>query len=413
MSFLQKISNKLASKATKKKRTEKILKIIFLAGSLIFTFGILIFKFSILSQLNKQELARLELIKNLANFQNGITDPIQGFLQFITTHIFTNHQIFALKLPTAIMLSLTLIFFAAYLYIKFRNRYLPYTYLLLAATSPLIILLGHQSYLPGIDSALLLTAILTGHASITKTDLRPKFKSLIFIGSCLAIGLLSIQTFGLAFFALSLILFFKSTDLRYQSLAFKKIFRIGSYFLIILPLLLSTYLYYKNRDFWQITTGYQTIKNLIANPGLSLEPLQAIFGISKPSTINTGTLRPELLLISAILFTIYEACKKLRGRLNLIIIFAFALSLSVLFADVSSILFAALIAPAFISLVLSNMVGIIDVAFPVNPYPRNVAKSLILSLICILSFLNIYVLTTATIRQNLPKNIDLYYELRR
>jgi hypothetical protein len=406
MNLLQKISNKLASKATKKKRTEKILKIIFLAGSALFTITMLSLRIPILAQLNQLELTRLNLIQNLHNFSFGVPDPIQGFLQFIAAHLFKNHQIFAIKFPSALMLSLSIIFFAAYLYIKFRNRYLPYTYLLFASTSPLIILLSHQGYIPGLDLTFLLSLILAGHAAITKTKLRPKLKSLIFLGSCLAIGLLSLQELGLPLLILSLIFFFKSADLRYQTLAFKKIFRITAYFLIALPIILSTYVHYKNRSFWQIISGYQAVKNLISQPELSLNTFRTIFGFSSSRTLTTGTFRPDFLLIAALSLTIYEAFKNLRARRSLILIFTSALSLSIFLGGINSTILGALVAPAFTSLVLANMVNIIDLAFPVNPYPRNLAKALILSLICLLSILNIYVLTTATIRQNLPKQID-------
>lgn len=414
MSFLTELPHRISSKLSKQaKGSEKLLKIIFLSGTLLFTVGLLIFKFSILSELNQLELPRLSLIKDLTNFGFGITDPIQGFLQFISVNIFKEHQIFAMKLPTALMLSLSLICISAFLYIKFRNRYLPYTYLLLATTSPLIILLGHQSYIPGIDTAFLASTIIACHFAVTSTELRTKLKALLYLSICLSLGLLTLQTFGIPLFLFALILTFRSTELRYQILAFKKLTKIGAYLLIILPIVLNIYINYKNRDFWQTITGYQNLKDILPNLKEIANSTKTIFGIGNTSSVNTGTLRPDFLLIACTILAVYEALKKLRGRVLILAIFGISLILSGLLGGINSIIFAALIAPIFISLALANMVGIIDVAFPINPYPRNIAKSFILSLICILSLLNIYVFMTSTIRQNLPSKIDLYYELRK
>ena len=170
MILLSQLPKKITTRLSQKtKVSEKLLKIIFLGGILGFSFSLLIFKFAILSQLNQLELSRLSLIKNFPNLTSGISDPLQAFGQFITTNIFKNHQIFAMKLPGSLMLTLAIISTAATLYIKFRNRYLPYTYLLLTTTSPLIILLGHQSYIPGIDTLFLISVILASYFAIIAT----------------------------------------------------------------------------------------------------------------------------------------------------------------------------------------------------------------------------------------------------
>ena len=400
-------SNSFKNLFSKLKSVDSLLKLVFIAGLIIFMLSLFMFRFELLANLNMLEIKRLEHVSPLRSLLEMPYDLFNGLLQNLSLKALPSHKIIGLRLPTLLMLSSSLVFIASSLYIKFRNRYLPYTYLLLAATSPLIILLSHQGFLPGIDLLFFSSFIVLSFLVITATTVRPSIKKIFLIKGAFALGMLTLQPAGIPIALISAFIISRSTELRYQIIGFKKLAPALSMLAVVIALSLNVLVSIKNHDFIKITSGYEIIKSYKDIGFAALESLKTIFRIGDSNGFDIGTNRPNLLLIGALSLTIYEAIKKRHARMTLLIFFTISIFISALYQQMGSIVLPAVIAPTLIALALANMVRIIDVAFPINPYPRNIAKVLILILITSLASLNLYVFTTATVRQNTPQTVNL------
>ncbi|MDQ5913724.1 MAG: hypothetical protein QG623_343, partial [Patescibacteria group bacterium] len=350
---------------------------------------------------------RLESVRPLRSLLESPYDLFNGMLQNLSLKALPAHQIIALRLPTLLMLASSIVFIAASLYIKYRNRYLPYTYLILCTLAPLIILLSHQAHLPGMDLLFFGSLLTLSLLLITSTSVRASRKRYFLLGGAASLAMLTLQPLGLPIALILAIIISRSTELRYHILSFKKLIPVLSIFGIILILALNVYITIKNRDFIKITSGLEALKNYSSVGQATIQTVKSIFGLGEPLGFITGTNRPDFLLIGALTLTAYEVTKKRQGRATLLIIFAASILISGLYAQMGSIVIPAVVAPAIVSLVVANMIRIIDVAFPFNPYPRNTAKVLILLLISVISSLSLYTFTSATIRQNTPQTVNL------
>ncbi|HRV75952.1 MAG TPA: hypothetical protein P5247_01070, partial [Candidatus Saccharimonadales bacterium] len=193
---------------------DKALKIIFLLGLVLFGLSLLLFKFEILSSLNSNEILRLDSVRSLNTFVKNPADPIHGLIQWLTLKIFSNHHIFALRFPSALLVSIAMSAWAISFYLKFRNRYLPYVFIILSICSPWIILISHQGYVPGIDMFFLLSLIISGYFILSKSDIKQKLRKYSFFIISIATGLISIQIFGVYIYLVLIILGVKSQKVR-------------------------------------------------------------------------------------------------------------------------------------------------------------------------------------------------------
>lgn len=407
MSLLKFTKSKLGALARKIKSADKILKFIFIAGVAGFAIGLYLFKFELLSTLSIRELQRLETVTSLHNLVANPSELFNGLLQYLSLKAFPAHHIFALRMPVAIMVLSSIGFMAAALYIRFRNRYLPYTYLVFAITSPWLLLLAHQSYLPGIDFAFFTSLLLLSFLAVTSTSLRARRKKLFFLAGVLSLVSITLQPFGIPLAILFLILLSRSVELKYQIIGFGKMTKLLAICLGLIPLAINVFVSIKNPHFIQITTGFEAIKHPRILTDRILDVTKSIFGFDQTGSLSSGTNRPDFLLIGALSLTIYEAFKKRRARLFLLIGFASSIVVAGFYVYPGAFILPALLVPAIIGLAIANMVNIIDIAFPFNPYPRNIAKVAILLLITAIASLGLYTFTSATVRQNTPQKLDL------
>lgn len=402
-SLFTKIQNLLAKLGLK----DRTLKILLLAGLIIFGFSLFIFKFELLSYLSIDETNRLNSQSSLRGFLSNPTDPIQGTLQWISLKALPSHQIFALRAPSALLLGLTLALSSITLYLKFRNRYIPYIFTLLAVTSPWMILLSHQGYMPGIDLLFLTISALCSYFVITKSDLSNKYKNLALFGAAISTGLIALQPFGLLYYVVLIYIARKSEALKAFIAQKKKAQKLLLILIItILPLINILFLYI-NIDSWKVISGFSLINDPINIPKALLYNIRSIFGIEQSTGLSLGTGRPDFLLMGALALTIYEIFKQRVGRKGLVIGLSLALLISALYGAPTSVVFAIPFTIAILSLALANMIRIIDAAFPRNPYPRNIARTGMLLLVCTLAILNIYTFISATVRENTPNNINI------
>lgn len=403
----KRVSHKLRAVLNKLGFGDKTLKIILLAGLFIFGASLLLFKFELLSYLSSDETIRLNSVTHLKLFAENPTDPVQGVLQWLTLKLLPNHHIFAMRLPAALLLGATLSLAAIILYLKFRNRYLPYIFAIFSITSPWIILLSHQGYIPGIDLPTLGMTILAAYFIITKSDIPDRFKSLALFSAAIATGLLTLQPFGVLYLVLIIILCRKSKMMREYISSKNKSIKIALISILILIPLINIAFLYINIDNWKLLTGL----NLVMHPADNLKALlyntRSIFDISQDTGLSLGTGRPDFLLIGALALTIYEIFKRRVGRKGLVIGLTLSLVVSALYKTPTSIVLVVPFTIAILSLALANMIRIIDAAFPRNPYPRNIARTGMLILVCVLTSLNIYTFISATARENTPNQINI------
>jgi len=407
MRLLNSLKNKSSTLGRKVKSADKLLKISFLAGLAIFTLSIFLFKFEILAELSVKEYQRLDVARSLHNLIANPTDLFNGLLQRISVKLLPNHEIFALRLPVALMLLSSIGFIASSLYIRFRNRYLPYTYIVLAISSPWLILLAHQGYLPGIDLIFFLSLLVLSFLTITSTNLRLRRKSFFFIAGTASLASILLQPLGIPITIILSICLYRSTELKYQIIGFKKPAKLTAALIALMPIAIGSFIIFKNHQFIQIISGIETFKNPAEILQNLIEVTKSIFGIDQSKPLNSGTNRPDFLLIGALLLTIYEAIKKRRARLILLAIFVSSFLLASIYPSPSGLVLPAILVPTITGLAIANMVNIIDIAFPFNPYPRNIAKTAILLLITVIASLGFYTFTTATVRQNSPQKINL------
>lgn len=410
MNIAKFLTNNAQRVATRLKSADQLLKFAFIFGTVAFILCMFLFKFELLSVLSTQEVLRLESVKSLRTLVDAPTDPLQGILQWLSLKALPTHEIIALRLPSALMLASSVGFIGASLYIKYRNRYLPYTYLLLSATSPWLILLAHQGSLPGIDLLFFSSGILLSFMAITATNLRQRRKKILFILACTFASGISLQPLGIPLAIIALTLLFKSSEFRYQLINFGKFVPTISYSFAFAILILNGLLSYHNRDFLMLTSGIESFKDPLEVLKSFFETTKSIFGVNGVQSIGTGTGRPDFLLIGAVALICYEAIRRMRARFFILIGFLASLIIAGLYGGNNAIVLCAIFVPTFVSIALSNMVRIIDVAFPVNPYPRNLAKVVILVLITSIAALGAYTFNTTTVRQNTPQKINLYYQ---
>ena len=261
MNILEAPKTRLSSIFKKIKSADSLLKLVFVAGILVFMLSLFMFRFEILASLNSLELQRLESVKPLRDLLQNPYDLFNGLLQNLSLKALPEHQIIGLRLPTILMISGSIVFVASSLYIKFRNRYLPYTYLLLSAVSPLIILLAHQGYLPGIDLLFFGSLLASSFLTITSTAVRSSRKRYFLIIGALSLATLSLQPAGIPIALITVLLISRSTELRYHIIGFKKLIPALSIISIIVVLSLHILIGIKNNDFIKITSGFEAIKN--------------------------------------------------------------------------------------------------------------------------------------------------------
>ncbi len=91
----------------------------------------------------------------------------------------------------------------------------------------------------------------------------------------------------------------------------------------------------------------------------------------------------------------------------LLILFPLSILMAGFYVPLGAFILPALLVPAIIGLAIANMINIIDISFPFNPYPRNIAKVAILLLISAIAAMGFYTFTTATVRHDTPQKIDL------
>lgn len=219
------------------------LKLIFIAGLLIFGTAMFLFKFELLASLSLKEQLRLAQASNLKELIKQPADLIQGVLQWLSLKALPGHQIFALRAPTAAMLLSSLIFIAISIYLKFRNRYLPYTFLAISLTSPLLILAAHQGSLIGIDTLFLLSTILASFMIISHSKLRSNLKFITLLAGSLALSLLALQPLGIFFLVLSASAIYYSEEFKDYFLFLNPIQRTLSLSLIFVPtVIIAAYL---------------------------------------------------------------------------------------------------------------------------------------------------------------------------
>jgi hypothetical protein len=406
MPSLRSLTTKLTTKKIGPESTNNLLKIILISSLILFGFSLFIFKFEILSSLSLREQARLESARSLKVFLENPLDPIHGTLQWLSLKVFPSHQIFALRLPGVIMILSSISAIAIALYLKFRNRYLPYTFLLLAVTSPWLILISHNGHIPGIDILFLLSLILANFYIITSSNLQESYKKIRVIKLSILLGLLLLQPLGFVYLLAILFVFKNNSILVDYVKNIPKKTKVVSVSLFVSPILILIGLLYLNIESWKIFSGFELLKDPAQVLKNLLYSLRSIFGISQTEGLSLGTGRPDLLFTGALLLTIYEIFKKRVGRKELIITFIFSIAVSALYGAPTSIVLAVPSMLAIISLSLANMIRIIDLAFPRNPYPRNIARTGMLGLICTVAILGIYTTTSATIRENTPAKID-------
>lgn len=401
------LSTKIQNLLTKLGLKDRTLKLILLGGLVLFGASLFLFKFELLSYLSIDENNRLNSLSSLRAFLNNPTDPIQGALQWLSLKALPSHQIFALRAPSALLLGLTLALSAITLYLKFRNRYIPYIFALLAATSPWMILLSHQGYMPGIDLLLLAISALCSYFVITKSDLPNKYKTLALFGGAASIGLIALQPLGPLYYILLIYIARRSEMLKEfiaQKSKTQKLLLLLT--VTILPLINVLFLYI-NIESWKIISGFSLINDPVNIPKALLYNIRSIFGIEQSTGLSLGTGRPDFLLMGALALTIYEIFKQRVGRKGLVIGLSLALFISALYGAPTSIVLAIPFTIAILSLALANMIRIIDAAFPRNPYPRNIARTGMLLLVGTLATLNIYTFISATVRENTPNNINI------
>lgn len=385
---------------------DKTLKVLLLAIFIAFGISLFLFKFELLSVLSNDEANRLNSVLHLKTFVKNPTDPIQGTLQWLSLKAFPSHHIFALRFPTAIMLGGILALASTILYLKFRNRYLPYIFAILAVTSPWMILISHQGYVPGIDLLFLDMTVLCSYFLITKSDASEKIKTIALITAATAIGLVALQPFGPAYYLLALLIAAKSPTLKdFISKKSKKLKFLLIVILVTIPSIIVGFLY-ANLQSWKLITGLSLIKNPLEILKALLYNTRSIFGLEQTQGLSLGTGRPDFLLMGALALTVYEIFKQRIGRKGLVIGLCISLLVSALYRAPTSIIFAIPFTIAILSLALANMIRIIDAAFPRNPYPRNIARAGMLMLVCLLTTLNIYTFISATVRENKPQQID-------
>lgn len=157
---------------------------------------------------------------------------------------------------------------------------------------------------------------------------------------------------------------------------------------------------------WRLISGLTLLQDPAHIPRDLLLNIKSIFGMEQSQGLSLGTGRLNFLLIGALALTIYEVFKQRIGRKELVIGLTLAFFISALYGAPTSIVFAIPFTISIVSLALANMIRIIDAAFPVNPYPRNIARSGMLILICLITVLNIYTFITATSRENTPQDIN-------
>jgi hypothetical protein len=406
MPSLRSLTKKLNTKKFGSESTNNLLKFFLLGLLFIFGFSLFIFKFEILSALSLSEQARLENVKSLKIFLENPMDPIHGTLQWLSLKIFPEHHIFALRLPSTIMILTSISALAIALYLKFRNRYLPYIFGLLSITSPWLILLAHNGHIPGIDILLILSLIIASYYVITSSDLRERYKKLSLIKLSSATGLILLQPLGVIYFIGILVTLKRSTKFNEYIKQLSNSIKIIALLGLVIPALLLVPLLYLNAESWKILLAVEIFTNPTQAIQNILSSFKSVFGINQAEGLNLGTNRPDLLFTGALLLTIYEAFKKRPNRIELILVFMLGILLSAIYGAPTSILLAIPAAIAILSLSLANMIRIIDLAFPRNPYPKNIARTGMLALICTIATLGIYTTTLATIRENTPNKID-------
>lgn len=405
-----KLGNRL-SKLTKRALarlgfSDRSLKVIFISGIIFFSLCLALIRIEIFSSLNTAELSRLNSVESLKTLTQKMMDPIQGFLQWLSLKMLPGHQIFALRSPTAILIGLSLACCAISLYLKFRNRYLPYVFALLAATSPWILLLSHHGFIPGIDTFFLASLIICSYFVVSSSALNDKQKIASALLGSFATGLIALQSFGFLILPVLIIIFTKSAKLKpyYDSLSKRQ--KVAILMPLVLIPILSITLAILKPDNWRIISGLELLQRPIQIPKYLLYNFRSVFGLEQTQGLSTGTLRPDLLLVGAIILTVYEIFKKRIGRKELIIGLIITLLISAIYGSAMSLIFAIPFVVAIVSLALANMIKIIDAAFPINPYPRNIARSGMFILICLMMVLNVYTFVTATTRANTPAKIN-------
>ncbi|MBP7769241.1 hypothetical protein KA075_02000 [Candidatus Saccharibacteria bacterium] len=382
------------------------LKLIFIAGLLIFGTAMFLFKFELLASLSLKEQLRLAQASNLKELIKQPADLIQGVLQWLSLKALPGHQIFALRAPTAAMLLSSLIFIAISIYLKFRNRYLPYTFLAISLTSPLLILAAHQGSLIGIDTLFLLSTILASFMIISHSKLRSNLKFITLLAGSLALSLLALQPLGIFFLVLSASAIYYSEEFKDYFLFLNPIQRTLSLSLIFVPtVIIAAFLSLATQPKESILHY-----SLLTNPNEILQnasrALKSLTNLNPGSVISSGLNSVNALVIGSVIFTIYEVAKKKYRRVSLIVALLLGIVLAGLNLGLGNFIFILVPSLVIISHLIASLAKFVDLTFPKNPYPKNLIKGALAIIVCLICVFNIYTVSKLTVRFNSPQRIN-------
>jgi hypothetical protein len=383
------------------------LKLIFIAGLLIFGTAMFLFKFELLASLSLKEQLRLAQASNLKELIKQPADLIQGVLQWLSLKALPGHQIFALRAPTAAMLLSSLIFIAISIYLKFRNRYLPYTFLAISLTSPLLILAAHQGSLIGIDTLFLLSTILASFMIISHSKLRSNLKFITLLAGSLALSLLALQPLGIFFLVLSASAIYYSEEFKDYFLFLNPIQRTLSLSLIFVPtVIIAAYPISCNsakRIDPPLLAAHQPRMRFFK---IYPAPLKSLTNLNPGSVISSGLNSVNALVIGSVIFTIYEVAKKKYRRVSLIVGLLLGLVLAGLNLGLGNFIFILVPSLVVISHLIASLAKFVDLTFPKNPYPKNLIKGALAIIVCLICVFNIYTVSKLTVRFNSPQRIN-------
>lgn len=456
-STLKKVAKKAAPKkivlyrsASQAKHNEEVLsrtsviKYPLAIGFFIFASMLLFMKLYLLTGLNSADLLRYEQVQSISALFNNPIEPIHGFLQWVSLIALPDNQIAALRAPSALMILVTLLSLTLALYYKSGNRYMPYVFFLLGASSPALVWLSHLGYIGLIDWVVLLSVSYTSYVLLSQAQLNYKLRVYFYAFYFLGISLMLLEPLGL----LIAPIFVSRTLLKTEGVGggFKenlkdawgrilamglkaKIF-MGAAAFISVSLVVTMFIV--NSGTWKTLTGWSVVQDFVTNigslPKTLSENLLSVVGIGKGGNTDLIGASADFVLIAALIIVTYfgaaSAWKKFRARrsdinrevgprfklLKNLAIALLIIALSLVEPAGLGLLPLYLITTAAVAYIIAFVAKRVDDLFPVNPYPKILAKTLLLTLTLGLVAANIVNISNQIGRANSANDVNIRLE---
>lgn len=405
----------------------------------IFAIALVFMKINLLTGLNNAELLRYEQVQNFTDIIKNPIEPIHGLLQWITLIGLPDNQIVGMRAPGALMILIALFSLTLTFYYKSGNRYLPYTFFLIGASSPALVWFAHQGYIGLIDWTMLISVAYCCHTLLKNAALNYKVKTYLYTTYLICACLMLLEPFGLVvapiFVALTLLKTegdeklggnITSAKDRILQMGLKAKLLMGT--VALSSIVLVGAMLAQNLGSWRVLTGFNSIRDIISNysyvPAQLAQNTLGMLGIKYSNNTEFLGSGADYVLIVSLAIVLYgltvKLIKKLRKKsidsntslhqtvqTRTILLLAVFTLLSLIEPIGLATLPMYLCAIALVSLFIARMVSVVDAIFPVNPYPKIIAKTLVIILVLTVTAGNVVNVANNMGRANSAKDENL------